>query len=137
MFALSQDLGTISSTSQPIVWALGYVQDPAIRYQDLDGSNQDRGLYYNLNYTSADALINAFLDDFSDAKSRADTLDAKILGDAGGISSSYADLMSLSVRQTLGGMVLTVANGTDGNYNSSDVSLSPISFSACFARREA
>ncbi|EIM87375.1 uncharacterized protein STEHIDRAFT_146778 [Stereum hirsutum FP-91666 SS1] len=121
VFALSQDLGTISSTSQPIVWALGYVQDPAIRYQDLDGSNQDRGLYYNLNYTSADALINAFLDDFSDAKSRADTLDAKILGDAGGISSSYADLMSLSVRQTLGGMVLTVANGTDGNYNSSDV----------------
>lgn len=86
-FALFQDLGTISSTSSTIVWVLGYIQDPINHYTDLDNSNQDRGFHFNVNYTSADALINAFLDDFSDAKSRADTLDAKILGDAGCVSS--------------------------------------------------
>lgn len=121
MFALSQDLGTISSTSTPIVWALGFIQEPIIRYTDLESSQQDRDFYWKLNYSSPDTLINAFLNDFTSAKSRADTLDAKILTDANGVSSQYTDLVNLAVRQSLGGMVLTIANGSDGNYNESDV----------------
>ncbi|THH08873.1 hypothetical protein EW146_g8851 [Bondarzewia mesenterica] len=125
VFAFSQDLGTIQSTAEPVVWIIGYSRDPAIRYIDLSGAAQDRSLYFQSTYPNIDgvsrAQINEFLLDFSDAQQRAETLDARILSAATAISSDYGDLVSIAARQAYGATELTIAKGSDGNYNKSDV----------------
>lgn len=60
-FTSAQDLGTISSTSNPIVWAVGYTRDPAISYTDLHGAQQSRSLYYKTNFTDDDSLVRTFI----------------------------------------------------------------------------
>lgn len=65
--------------------------------------------------------IDDFTAGFSEAQTRAIALDNAILGNASSISTQYADLVSLAVRQTLGSLDFTVSTGTDGNPNASDV----------------
>lgn len=65
--------------------------------------------------------IDDFTVGFSEARERAIALDNAILGNASSISTQYADLVSLAVRQTLGSLDFTVSTGTDGNPNASDV----------------
>lgn len=120
MLNAAQDLGTISATSSPVVWAVGYTRDPAINYVDLNGNQQSRSLYYKSNFTNDDDLINFFMSDFSSAQSRAAALDAKLLGAATNISSDYADIISVASRQALGAIELTTTKGSDGNFNASD-----------------
>ncbi|TFY68763.1 hypothetical protein EVG20_g3433 [Dentipellis fragilis] len=122
VYAVSVDLGDISTTgNNPVVWAIGYTRDPALSYADLDGATQSRSLYYNANFTDVGTVVNEFLNDFGPAKARADKLDAKILGDAGAMSSDYADIVSLAARQVYGATELTIAKGSDGSWNTSDV----------------
>ncbi|TFY76685.1 hypothetical protein EWM64_g7329 [Hericium alpestre] len=104
VYAIATDLGAITSTQDsPVVWAIGYTRDPASKYSD------------------ASSLINDFLDDFPNAKNRADQLDAKILTAANNVSSDYADLVSLAARQVFGATELTISKGADGNWSTSDV----------------
>lgn len=60
------------------------------------------------------------MNDFSGAKSRADALDASILSAAGTISSEYADIVSLSLRQVIGATELTIREDADGSWNTTD-----------------
>ncbi|ETW77436.1 hypothetical protein HETIRDRAFT_480082 [Heterobasidion irregulare TC 32-1] len=121
VFALSQDLGTIKSTSEPVVWMVGYSRDPAIRYIDLSNVAQDRSLYFQSAYSSLDDVISAFATDFSNAWGRAEQLDARLISAANAISSDYADLLSIAARQVYGATELTIAKGSDGQFNKSDV----------------
>ncbi|TFY82660.1 hypothetical protein EWM64_g1355 [Hericium alpestre] len=72
-------------------------------------------------YSDIGNAINDFLSDFSNARQRAETLDDRILHAAAGVSPDYQDLVSLAVRQVYGATELTVAMGTDGKWNTSDV----------------
>lgn len=55
---MSHDLGNISSTSEPIVWAVGFAQSPAVSYVDLSGTSQDRYPYYmSTKYSDTDTLV--------------------------------------------------------------------------------
>lgn len=121
VFGIAQSLGNIKATSKPVVWAIGYTRDPALQYTDLSNVEQDRFLYYKANYSSDDLLINDFLDDFPNARLRADQLDAKILTDARSISNDYADILSLGTRQVFAATELTLGRGSDGSFNQSDV----------------
>ncbi|KAI0058455.1 hypothetical protein BV25DRAFT_1902161 [Artomyces pyxidatus] len=123
VFAIAQDLGTIQSTTSPAVWVIGYSRDPALQYTPLSGATQQRNLYFMSKYKAGDStgLINDFLADFPDAVARAGQLDTKITGDAANVSSDYADLVSLAARQAYGGTELTIAKGSDGSFNTSDV----------------
>ncbi|KAI0057014.1 hypothetical protein BV25DRAFT_1813076 [Artomyces pyxidatus] len=123
IFAISQDLGTIQSTTNSVVWAIGYSRDPAIQYTDISGATQQRNLYFMSQYQTSDftGLISDFLNDFSNAEARATQLDAKITADAQKVSSDYVDLISLAARQAYGGTELTIAKGSDGSFNTSDV----------------
>lgn len=67
--------------------------------------------------------MDTFVGDYANAKQRADTLDAKIIKDASAISPEYADLVSLAARQVFGATEITIGNGTDGQYNASDVKI--------------
>jgi hypothetical protein len=62
-----------------------------------------------------------FLNDFSNASSRAQQLDNKILQDATSVSNGLGDLVSLAVAQVYGSMQLTVGTDALGNLNKSDV----------------
>ena len=69
------------------------------------------------------AQIDAFVADFPAASQRATTLDNRIRNDAAAISPQYVDLVSLAARQAIGATELTIANGTDGKWNTSDVKM--------------
>jgi hypothetical protein len=62
-----------------------------------------------------------FLNDFSNASSRAKQLDNKILQSANSVSNSLGDLVSLAIAQVYGSMQLTIGTDAHGNLNKSDV----------------
>lgn len=139
VFALSSDFGNIQ-TMQPVVWAVGYTTDPTISYTDLSGGPPtQRSSYYKSQYSSGDGPLVSdgfswkvdvsnihlqivdFLNDFSNASSRAQALDKKILQDAASVSSPLGDLVSLAIAQVYGSTQLTIGTDTLGNFNESDV----------------
>ncbi|KAF8885606.1 hypothetical protein BD779DRAFT_1442269 [Infundibulicybe gibba] len=121
IFAFSVDFGNITEISTPVVWALGVVRDPTIRYGSGDGSTQLRSSFFWTQYSTIGDAISAFIKDFPSARQRAIELDQRITSDALSISQDYADLVSLSVRQTVGGIDITASKGSDGQWNTSDV----------------
>jgi len=62
-----------------------------------------------------------FLNDFSNASSRAQQLDNKILQSATSVSDGLGDLVSLAIAQVYGSMQLTIGTDAHGNLNKSDV----------------
>lgn len=84
-----------------------------------------RAWFTNANYAHIliRAQIDAFVTDYANALQNAIALDDKILGDASKVSSKYADLVSISTRQVLASLDITVANGADGALNESDVKI--------------
>ena len=140
VFGISRDLGTIQTTQAPVVWSVGYTTDPAVNYTDLSGAPPaSRRLYYKTQYSTDEALasidsisweddvsniivqIADFLIDFSNASSRAQQLDNKILQDAASVSNLLGDLVSLSIAQVYGSTQLTIGTDALGNFNNSDV----------------
>jgi hypothetical protein len=59
VFALSQDVGTIMNTANPVVWAIGYTHDPAVVYTDLDATKHQRSLYYVSKYSDSTSLASS------------------------------------------------------------------------------
>ncbi|KAF5335236.1 hypothetical protein D9758_014770 [Tetrapyrgos nigripes] len=116
VFAFCKDLGTITSTgSSPVVWAVGMVRDRSINYPTEAGT-QGMTSAWKSRWGSVDAAIQAFLSDSSAALARSIALDSKILNAASGISSQYADIVSLATRQMFGGLEVTVpATENDGS----------------------
>ncbi|KAI9456996.1 hypothetical protein BJY52DRAFT_1379345 [Lactarius psammicola] len=121
VFAISRDLGTIQAPQDPIVWAVGYITDPAINYTGPSGAPQQRSLFYKIQYPNDTSLIAEFLNDFANASSRAQQLDSKILQDAAPISGLLGDLVSLVTAQVYGSTQLTIGTDASGNFNKSDV----------------
>ncbi|KAF8273635.1 hypothetical protein EI94DRAFT_1795045 [Lactarius quietus] len=122
VFAISRNLGTIQATQGPVVWAIGLTTNPAIQYQDPStDSPQQRSLYYQTQYPADTSLIPDFLNDFTNASSRAQKLDSKILKDAAAISSALGDLVSLATAQVYGSIQLTMGIDASGKLNKSDV----------------
>ena len=139
VFALSRDFGTIQATQAPLVWTIGYTTDPAISYTDLSGApTTQRSLYYKSKYTNDEALVSGhsswrddasnihiqildFLNDYTNASSRAQELDNKILQDAGSVSNLLGDVVSLAIAQVYGSTQLTIGIDDLGNLNTSDV----------------
>ncbi|RPD75342.1 hypothetical protein L226DRAFT_534905 [Lentinus tigrinus ALCF2SS1-7] len=123
VFALAVDLGTITSTSDPVTWCAGYVRDPSVQYTTGSGETQNRRPYFFSKYSDISSAIDAFTTDFSAAHDRAVALDQKIIGDAAKISSEYVDLASLGARQTFGALDITVLSDDKGNVDASDVKI--------------
>jgi hypothetical protein len=140
--ALSRDLGTIQSTQDPVVWAVGFTTELAVNLTDLSGGPpQQRFLYYKTKYLDSDCgrvlswyqhssvdnvshiifKIVDFLNDFVNASSRAYQLDLKILQDAALISGLLGDLVSSATAQVYGSIQLTVGVNEYGGLNQSDV----------------
>ncbi|KAF8491814.1 hypothetical protein F5888DRAFT_1613303 [Russula emetica] len=125
VFAISRDFGTVNATQAPVVWAVGYTTDPVINYTDLSGAPPiSRSPYYKTQYSTDEALaiqIVDFLNDLSNASSRAQQLDNKILQNATSVPGGLGDLASLAIAQVYGSMQLTIGFDAHGNLNESDV----------------
>ncbi|TRM62817.1 hypothetical protein BD626DRAFT_41413 [Schizophyllum amplum] len=114
VFALSWDMGDVSSDEDEAVFALGFARRPVIEY-DAGDSTQERYPYFLTEYSNADDAFQAFIADYDDAVKRADALDSKIMDAAGYVSSDYADLVALGARQTLAGVEWTTNDNNDAD----------------------
>ena len=141
VFAIACDLGTIQTTKEPVVWAIGYTTDPAVNYSDLSGAPPtSRSPYYKIQYSNAtdaelvsidssweDNMPNIkvqivdFLNDFSNASSRAQDLDNKILQDAGSVIYLLRPQVILALHEVFGSVQLTIGTDAHGKLNKSDV----------------
>lgn len=122
VFAFAKNLGTVTSTAtSPVVFTIGHVRDPAIQYITANDVMQARSVYFWTSFPTVAEAISFFLNDYENALSRANTLDAKIKSDASAISDNYAAYVALSVRQAFGANELTVSKTSSGAYNTSDV----------------
>lgn len=134
----SYNFGSVSSTSEPAVFALGVVRDPVVQYTNGDVQTVERSAYYWSKFSNIHDVVSPFLirrvctaiyrssqiddvlDNFEGAVTNAANLDNKILSAARGISSNYADILSLATRQAFGALEYTLLKG-GGDFNTSDV----------------
>ncbi|OCH90332.1 DUF1793-domain-containing protein [Obba rivulosa] len=123
VFGFAVDLGSISSTSFPVVWAVGYVRDPIVQYMTPSGEKQSHRPYFLTQFSSVADAISAFVTNYTTASQRAQDLDQNLVQAAANISSQYVDLVSLAARQAFAGLDITISNGTDGQWNTSDVKI--------------
>ncbi|KAJ3475247.1 hypothetical protein NLI96_g11958 [Meripilus lineatus] len=121
VFSMAFDLGNIRATNASIVWTLGLVRDSSVSYTPTSGETQLRYPYYVSQFAHVEDAINKILGDFDSAAKSAIELDEKLLNQSSAISAQYMDLVSLAARQTMGGTELTIALGSDGLWNISDV----------------
>lgn len=82
---------------------------------------QARSNYFWSTYATVDAAIAAFLPDYANALSRANTFDAKVQTDASKISADYASIVALSIRQALGATEITISKTSSGAWNTADI----------------
>ena len=76
---------------------------------------------FTLVYVVSISQISTFVNDYTNALARANAFDAKVKADASAISSDYADIVALSIRQTLGACEITVSKTSSGAFNTSDI----------------
>jgi hypothetical protein len=67
------------------------------------------------------AQIVEFLNDFSDASSRADKVNSQTISDSDPITVSLGQMLFIAIAEVYGSMQLTIGTDADGNLNSSDV----------------
>lgn len=122
-----------------MVVAVGHVRDPAVQYIVAGGALQNRSLFFWSQFSSVKdavstflasnesgmskpfAQVTSFLKDYSAALTRAQAFDSKVQSDASAISTDYASIAALSVRQAFGATELTVSKNSAGGFNTSDV----------------
>ncbi|KAG9006475.1 hypothetical protein FRB93_008603 [Tulasnella sp. JGI-2019a] len=122
VFSFAQDIGSVGNTaSSPVAYAIGRVRDPAVEYVIDNGVTQNRSLYFWSKYASVEDALSTFLLDYPNAFSRASAFDKKVQSDASAISSDYADVVALSIRQTFGATEITISKDGTGSWNTTDV----------------
>ncbi|KAJ7658891.1 hypothetical protein B0H17DRAFT_345172 [Mycena rosella] len=133
VFGLTKDLGNVGGSAKrdsqlkasvpSVLFSIGHIREPAIQYMLSPTVNQDRSLYFWSRFNTAADVISFFLKDYANALTTARTLDAKVEMDAAKISSDYAGIVALSIRQSLAASELTISKGANGKWNTSDVML--------------
>ncbi|KAG8872279.1 hypothetical protein FRB98_009705 [Tulasnella sp. 332] len=122
VFSFAHDIGTVGITeSSPTVYAIGRVRDPAIEYILANNITQERSLYFWSQYSSVNDALSAFILDYPNALIRAIAFDKQVQNDSEAISSDYADIVALSIRQAFGATELTISKDGSGGWNTSDV----------------
>ncbi|KAH9173652.1 DUF1793-domain-containing protein [Lactarius sanguifluus] len=119
-FALSRNLGSVSNASA--VFAIGFVQDPAVQYVSPTGISQRRHPYFRTKYPNTADLIDGFIGDFENAWTRMLELESKIVVDAAGLPEDYySTVLSYATRLVFSSTVLTVGEAPDGTLDPTDV----------------
>ncbi|KAJ6520970.1 hypothetical protein DFH09DRAFT_1251159 [Mycena vulgaris] len=123
VFGLSKDLGQVSGAPASVLFSIGHIREPAVKYVLAGNVKQERSLYFWSRFSTTAQLISFFLKDYATALATAKTLDAKVEADALKISPDYAGIVALSIRQSLGANELTISKNAHGGWNTSDIML--------------
>ncbi len=145
VMAYALDLGNITQTSRSMVFALGLVRDPVVRYMK-DGMFQSRSslwwtrwssigdvvsvvtyfLFRFLTKADLNKKIDEFLSGYTSALSRAVNFENRIMSDIASISSNFTippsttinitDMITLSLRQTIGSLEFTTSRLSNGRF---------------------
>lgn len=57
VFAFAHDLGSINAATAPVVFSVGHIRDPAIKYIVAGGGTQSRSLYFWSQFATSAALV--------------------------------------------------------------------------------
>ncbi|KAI0737538.1 DUF1793-domain-containing protein [Daedaleopsis nitida] len=120
VFAFAHDLGTVTSSTEPVVFSVGHTRDPVIQYIITNNAIQNRSSYFWTKYSSFGDAVKMFVSDYRNAFARANAFDAQVAADAKKISADYADIVALSIRQGFGAIEITVARNQDGSFDTSN-----------------
>ena len=52
VFAFAHDLGTVSTATDPVVYAVGHVRDPVVQYVIINNAIQNRSSYFWTRFAS-------------------------------------------------------------------------------------
>lgn len=63
VWGISVDLGQVTATSSPLVYAIGVIRDPSVQFATLSGDIQLRSSYYRMNFTTPLEMVHPFLVD--------------------------------------------------------------------------
>ncbi|GJE95220.1 DUF5127 and DUF4965 domain-containing protein [Phanerochaete sordida] len=121
VFAVSMDLGLVTETTNPVVWAVALTRDPAIVFMNSSDATEMRSPYWATS-GSASSLVTSYLQNFQSTMDRAVGLDESFAKNAATISPQLVDLVSLAARQVMASTELTVG-GSAGQYDVSDVKM--------------
>ncbi|KAG8722947.1 hypothetical protein FRC09_005472 [Ceratobasidium sp. 395] len=127
VFAFARDIGsTADSSGNPVVFAIGHVRDPLVTYITTGNVMQERHPYWLSKYANANDLatqLSAFLSsaEYQHAVSASNAMDTKINNDSNAVSSDYAAITSLSLRQAFGGTEVTISKTSSGAYDTNDI----------------
>jgi hypothetical protein len=129
--AFAHNLGTTADKTA-VTFAIGHVREESI---DFLGAAQTG--YYRATYEETPAAVAHFLHDYDDANTESTKLDDLVQSTGtSSYGSNYSDILALSVRQTYGGIEITIPNdsldtrdtrafikeiSSDGNINTVDV----------------
>jgi hypothetical protein len=113
---------------QPLVFSIGHVRDPYVQSiekipgGDAQGSMVQKWGYWRSKFSQTSDAISFFLQDYSKAIQAARDIDKKITEDAKRLGGDdYVAIVSLSARQALGALEITIGKDSAGNFNDSDV----------------
>ncbi|KAH8900593.1 hypothetical protein GQ53DRAFT_632535 [Thozetella sp. PMI_491] len=101
LFAISHDFGSVSKAQA--VFAVGYDRAHALYFL-----NESYSGYYQATYPTPHSAVPAFLDDYDAAYQESLVFDARVAAAGKTLSTDYADLLELSVRQIYGAMDLVI-----------------------------
>ncbi|TBU23523.1 hypothetical protein BD311DRAFT_781613 [Dichomitus squalens] len=121
VFAFAHDFGAVTTATAPVVYSVGHARDPAIQYIVINNGRQEQSSYFWSRFSAMTDAIETFLKDYDDALIRADEYDKQINDAASKISSDYASLVALSIRQTFGTIEITAPRQSDGSLDTSKV----------------
>ncbi|KAJ7583013.1 hypothetical protein C8J56DRAFT_1056024 [Mycena floridula] len=121
VFGLAKDLGSVTSKASSVLFSIGHVREPAVKYIVAGNKNQERSLYFWSRFSTVENLISFFLNDYSNALATANKLDQRVETDASKISADYAGIVALSIRQSLAANELTISKNPNGSWNTSDI----------------
>ncbi|KAJ7924394.1 hypothetical protein B0H13DRAFT_1192380 [Mycena leptocephala] len=122
VFALAKDLGKVGGTAATVLFSIGHIREPAVKYVLAGNVKQERSLYFWSKFSTTAQVISFFLKDYANALTTANALDKRVETDAAKISPDYAGIVALSIRQSLSANELTISkNAHGGGWNTSDV----------------
>ncbi|KAJ7671625.1 hypothetical protein DFH06DRAFT_1320412 [Mycena polygramma] len=122
VFAFAHTITVGTTVSTPVKFTIGQVRDPAVECIVAGNVYQKRSYYWWSTYsTSPPWFISDFINSYPTALDTANTFDAKVQSDASAISTQYAGIAALAVRQDFGATELTISKADDGSWNTTDI----------------
>ncbi|OAV97021.1 hypothetical protein PTTG_00108 [Puccinia triticina 1-1 BBBD Race 1] len=118
----------LSRHSKSAVFVIGHIRDPYVQSienhkgRHREGKLSEKWGYWRSVFNLTDEAIKFSLKDYPTAVQTADFIDKKIEDDARRVGGEdYVAIASLSARQALGGIEITIGKDEHGNYDPTDV----------------